>query len=158
MNNKQIEAKWNSGQGRESATIKAVQAANLYKNSLSRTLLDETKLNFEVLDQFKNIYGIEEKSEKILKRIVHELADFSKNIQTINLNFDNFKEHPGYKLGFFEVKDEYRIEFSKEAKTLVSEYIRSTTRNHEAVNEAKSLIDKTKIYTFDKTESLERNL
>lgn len=158
MSSKQIETKWNNSQSREAATIKAVQTANLYKNQLSRTLFDESQTNLDVLDQFKNIYGIEEKSEKILKRIVHELADFSKYIQTINLNFDNFKEHPGYKLGLFEVKDEYRIEFSKEAKTLISEYIHSTTRNHESVAEAESLIKKTEIYTFNNKENLEKRL
>jgi len=147
-----IEIKWTNSVNRESATIKNVQDANLYKGLLGRTLSQYAQQLEDKLKDFEDIYGARS-SEKILKRIVHELSEFYENKLTLNLNFDNYKEHPAYFLSFFDVlsiNDKNFVQLTKYSTPLISEYLFYTKANKLSVTNAKDLVEKAKIYTFDK--------
>ncbi|MFT4261271.1 MAG: hypothetical protein ACMXX9_02450 [Candidatus Woesearchaeota archaeon] len=147
MKKEDIIYKWDLNQEREIKATKYIQEAFRTKNELKRFFILQSHDNKEVLEQFREEYGEEKELEKILKSIVHETNRFYSGEQTIQLNTDNYVDHPGFRLGFFDVVNE-KVELTDIGSNMLRTYNTFINGNKEARRLSKEYLETSKIFDY----------
>lgn len=147
METNKISYKWNANQEREIKTTKYLNEAFRTKNELKRFFILQAHDNKEVLEQFREEYGEEKELEKILKSIVHETNRFYSGEQTIQLNTNNYVDHPGFRLGFFDVVNE-KVELTDIGSNMLRTYNTFINGNKEARTIAHEYLETSKIFNY----------